>query len=110
MKEEYKYVWEKSRNLYRVVIDNPTYDKETQKTTHHYVTVGKALAKDGPIEFGAKYLLNHKGEVAQPEQEVPAAKQTVLCGEKIVLDEAAKRTGLKRMLSSTSEFCIKFSH
>lgn len=37
MKEEYKYVWEKSRNLYRVVIDHPAYDKESQKTIHHYV-------------------------------------------------------------------------
>ena len=102
MKEEYKYVWEKSRNLYRVVIDHPTYDKESQKTIHHYVTVGKAKEKDGEIEFGAKYLLEHQEEISQGQKhEAPVAKETVLCGEKIVLDEAAKRTGLKRILSST---------
>lgn len=102
MKEEYKYVWEKSRNLYRVVIDHPTYDKESQKTIHHYVTVGKAKEKNGEIEFGAKYLLEHQGKISQQQEaRVPVAKEAVLCGERIVLDEAARRTGLKRILTST---------
>jgi len=101
MNEKYKYVWEKSRNLYRVVIDNPTYDKETRKTTHHYVTVGKARERDGEIEFGAKYLVGNNKEVLRHAPDAPEAKRTILCGERLVLDEAARRTGLKGILSST---------
>lgn len=98
MNEKYKYVWEKSRNLYRVVIDNPTYDKET---IHHYITVGKAKEKDGGIEFGAKYLVENNKKVLQQVSDAPKAKQTILCGERLVLDEASKGTGLKSVLAST---------
>ena len=97
-KTEYKYVYEKSRNLYRVVVDHPTYDKETKKTTHHYETVGKAKEKGGEIEFGSKYSAIHGIE----KQDSPdlAVKQVIPSGEVLVLNAASEEIGLHKTLVS----------
>lgn len=101
MKEDYKYVWEKARNLYRVVLDSPSYDRETKKSRHHYVTVGKAFERNGKIDFGAKFLVERSGMIPNPDCELPIATQVIRCGERLVLNEASERTGLERILTET---------
>ncbi len=95
---EYKYVYEKSRKLYRVVVDRPTYNKETKKTTHHYETVGKAKEKGGEIEFGSKYAAVHN--IDEKKETVPAVKEVIPSGEVLVLEAASKEVGLHRALKS----------
>lgn len=96
MSEEYKYVWESRRGVYRVVIDRPVYSRETKKTTHHYETVGKASEKGGPIEFGPRYKAIQK---VQSQNGNLSAKSVELCGEKLVLEKASAETGLGKALS-----------
>lgn len=96
-KIDYKYVYEKSRKLYRVVLDHPTYNKETKKTTHHYETVGKAKEKGGEIEFGSKYAAIHNIEEKKSEM-VPAVKQVIPSGEVLVLKDASEEVGLYKTL------------
>ena len=93
MNTEYKYVWESRRGLYRVVIDTPVYSKQTKRTTHHYETVGKAYEKDGPIEFGAKFMA-----VQKAQSDVVSAKSVTLVGEKLVLDKMSATTNLLKTL------------
>ena len=97
-KVDYKYVYEKSRKLYRVVVDRPTYDKTTKKTTHHYETVGKAKERGGEIEFGSKYALVHG--IEKEKESVPVVKEVIPSGEVLVLEEASKEVGLKKTLVS----------
>lgn len=97
-KIDYKYVYEKSRKLYRVVVDRPTYNKETKKTTHHYETVGKAKEKGGEIEFGSKYAAIH--DIEEKKEKVPAVKEVIPSGETLVLEEASKEVGLNKTLVS----------
>ena len=100
-KIDYKYVYEKSRKLYRVVVDNPTYDKATKKTKHHYETVGKAKERGGEIEFGSKYALVHN--IEKKKEEVPVVKEVIPSGEVLVLQEASRKTGLHKALFSSFE-------
>lgn len=93
--EDYKYVWEERRKTYRVVTDKPTYSPETKKTTHHYVTVGKAKEKGGPIEFGPKH---RAVEAARKGRGTPHPKTVTPSGERIVLEHAASATGLSKTL------------
>ena len=95
-KIDYKYVYEKSRKLYRVVVDHPVYDKATKKTKHHYETVGKAKERGGEIEFGSKYALVH--DVEKQKEAVPVIKEVIPSGEVLVLQEASRKTGLKKTL------------
>ncbi len=97
-KIEYKYVYEKSRKLYRVVVDRPVYDKETKKTRHHYETVGKAKERGGEIEFGSKYAAVHN--IEKKKEDIPAVKEVIPSGEVLVLEEASKEAGLKKTLVS----------
>lgn len=96
VKTDYKYVYEKSRKLYRVVLDNPTYDKTTKKTTHHYETVGKAKEKGGEIEFGSKYAALHNLE--KQKETSPVVKEVIPSGEVLVLETASKAVGLHKTL------------
>lgn len=96
---EYKYVYEKSRGLYRVVVDHPTYNKETKKTTHHYETVGKAKEKGGEIEFGSKFLALQ--EVEKQKESVPAVKEVIPSGETLVLKAIEETTKLHKILVSS---------
>lgn len=89
-----KYVWEKSRGVYRVVIDTSEYNNETKKTAHHYVTVGKAREKGGEIEFGPKYRAIEKAGRDASGDKVPKAKGVTLSGERMVLDHACRESGL----------------
>ena len=95
---EYKYVHEKSRNLYRVVVDHPTYNRETKKTTHHYETVGKAKERGGEIEFGSKYSAIHG--IGKQDNPVMAVKEVMPAGEVLVLNAASKEAGLHKTLIS----------
>lgn len=97
-KSEYKYVYEKSRNLYRVVVDHPTYNRETKKTSHHYETVGKAKEKGGEIEFGSKYAAIHGME--KKDDAVLSVKEVIPSGEVLVLDAASAEIGLHKTLVS----------
>ncbi len=100
-KIDYKYVYEKSRKLYRVVLDHPTYDKTTKKTTHHYETVGKAKEKRGEIEFGSKYAAIHNIEKRELQEEAsPVVKEVIPSGEVLVLDAMSKEIGLEKTLVS----------
>ena len=96
VKTDYKYVYEKSRKLYRVVLDNPTYDKTTKKTTHHYETVGKAKEKGGEIEFGSKYAALHNLE--KQKETSPVVKEVIPSGEVLVLEATSKVVGLHKTL------------
>lgn len=96
IKNDYKYVWENRRGVYRVVTDTPEYNKETKKTVHHYVTVGKAMEKNGPVEFGSKFQAVKKAQ-GEPVQ----AKSVVLSGETLALSKACTDTGLRKALVSS---------
>lgn len=96
IKNDYKYVWENRRGVYRVVTDTPEYNKETKKTVHHYVTVGKAMEKNGPVEFGSKFQAVKKAQ-GEPVQ----AKSVILSGEKVALSKASTDTGLRKALVSS---------
>ncbi len=94
--EGFKYVLEERRGVYRVVTDTPEYKPETRKTVHHYVTVGKAREKNGPIEFGPKYLALQEAQKASAKEEV-RAKTVIPTGERLVLDKAFADTGLSNL-------------
>lgn len=103
--EAFRYVWEGRRGVYRVVTDSPEYIKETKKTVHHYVTVGKAFEKDGPIEFGPKYLAlarARKDTVSGADNQgvLPKAKAVIPYGERLVLEKAFKETGLRKTMKA----------
>lgn len=97
-KPDYKYVYEKARKLYRVVLDKPTYDKDKKKTIHHYETVGKAMEKGGEIEFGLKYAAIH--DIENKKDIVPIVKEVIPSGEVLVLKAASKEAGLQKTLAS----------
>lgn len=75
---EYHYLWEKSRKVFRVVLDDPTYSTETKKTSHNYLTVGKSLTRGGEIIYGKKYLLRLELERIKKEQETLRPSSTPL--------------------------------
>jgi len=98
---KYHYIWEKSRKLYRVVVDKPEYNPATKKTRHHYVTVGKAKGKDAPIEFGEKFkLASRLSDPGGAEQSPIRVKDVILSGEKLVLDKIGNESGLGECLRS----------
>lgn len=98
--KDFKYVWEERRGIYRVVADTPEYRPDTKKTIHHYVTIGKAKEKNGPVEFGPKHLALQEAQKASVKEEVKA-KTVIPSGEKLVMDKAVTDTGLSKALDKT---------
>ena len=93
MSNDYKYVWNKQRGRYNVNIDHPVYNPETKKTTHRYKLVGTATEKGGEITFGPSYKLSQRAASA-PEK----VSSTIQMGERLIIDTALKRTGIKSYL------------
>jgi transposase len=93
MSKDYKYVWNKQRGRYNVNIDNPVYDPETKKTSHHYKLVGTATEKGGKITFGPSYKLSQRAEASADN-----ISTTVQMGERLIIEKAVKRTGINPYL------------
>ncbi len=97
MSKDFKYVWNKQRGCYNVNLDNPVYNPETKKTSHHYKLVGTAKEKGGEITFGPSYKLLMQQEDAI-DSALSSKTTTTLTGENLIIEKAIKATGVKPFL------------